>query len=128
VCPKGGSAALLGHWQAARQRLELDGGSPLPNPGLPEILGIPPGHEARLAAVEASPRFAFTVGEFPWEFKLIEIDPLLAFQFHINTGRGDALWNEAGASVDLAALLRLCLPVEVLQIAEGADFQTRPDP
>lgn len=121
-------AALLPHWQEARHLLNPNTGSPVPNPGAPEILDIPAGHEGHLTAVQASPRFANTVGNLAWRFKLVEIDALLAFQIHVETDRAAGLWAEAGGSSEMGALLRLCLPTDVHEIQPGAGCDINPDP
>jgi len=121
-------AALRKIWQEARTRLNPGAGSPVPIPGVPEILDIPAGHEAHLRDVQASPRFPKTVGTLPWEFKLVEIGPLLAFQYHVQTDRANQLWLDSGGTTDIAALLRLCLPVGVNEIQPGSGCDANPDP
>jgi len=128
VLPNKTYAALRNVWQEARARLNPGAGSPVPNPGTPEILDIPAGHENHLKDVQASPRFQKTVGTLPWQFKLVEIGPLLAFQYHVQTDHANQLWLDAGGTTDLAALLRLCLPTDVKEIQPGAGCDANIDP
>ena len=126
---------LRNQWVAARAKL----GTPMPRAGAPEILEIPPEHHAYLERVKQNPRFQPTitrsrvgdvVEEFPWDFKLVEIDPLLAFQLHVETDRSDELCRElllssTGAQAGkksarktpaLSSLLPICLPEQLEEV------------
>jgi hypothetical protein len=100
----------------------------VPNPGSPEIRPLPDEAAEYLAKVQAIPRFAMTVDGFPCEIKLVEIDPLLSFQVHIETNRANDLWAEAGGKSDLESLLKLCLPIEIADIQPGHGVVMTPDP
>jgi len=95
-------------WRAARTRL----GPPFPNPGCPEVKEIPRGHARYLRGVETNPRFADTVRELPsWSFKLVEIEPLLAYQLGIFRRHSDALCKDmTSGDPTMDQLLTVCLP------------------
>src|SRR6266567_7655832 len=95
-------------WQEARDKI----GAPLPRAGVPEIEHIPSSYNVYLQGVEASPRFADTVASLAWSFKLVEVDPLIAFQFHIFKNRASTLWASMGDDDprDIDRLLGICLP------------------
>jgi hypothetical protein len=76
--------------EEARERV----GSPLPNAGKPETAPIPAGHAEYLKRVAAMPRFAESFGGSPWGFRLVEIDPLIAFQFQVETARSAAMLGQ----------------------------------
>lgn len=131
---------LRNQWVTAQTKL----GAPMPRAGLPEIQEIPAEHHAYLERVKQNPRFQFTITksrvgdsvvEFPWSFKLVEIDPLLAFQIHVETDRADELCGSlsapGGAQTGkkparrppaLQAMLPICLP-EKLEEAKYAISQ-----
>jgi hypothetical protein len=78
-------AALEAEWCAAKAKL----GAPFANAGAPDIQPIPQSHEAYVEQLKALPWVAASLnGIFQGaEFKMIEIDPLLAFQFVVSTER-----------------------------------------
>lgn len=101
---------LADHWTSARKRLALETGSPVQHPGQPEVLDIPTQHQAYLTGVQSNPRFQLTVGKLNWEFKLVEIDPLLAFQVQIESGHAADICAPLGQNPELQAQLEVCLP------------------
>src|SRR5580658_8850223 len=81
--------ALAAEWETARKAL----GSPMPNPGSPEMRQIPTGHENDLLDIRSTPEFPMWFrGES--DFRLIELDPLLVFQFHVDVARSKYLCNQ----------------------------------
>jgi hypothetical protein len=69
------------------------------------------------------------VGTLPSEFKLVEIDPLLAFQAHIELPRVDALCGPLAGRTDLPSLLAICLPTDPpIDIRPGAGFDYTVEP
>src|SRR5438046_2369198 len=81
-------AALRNAYHNANGRF----GGPARNPGQPEIVEIPDEHAAYLTGVATmNPRFATTIAGMESSFKLVEIAPLLAYQFHVATDRTDEL-------------------------------------
>jgi len=110
-------AAIFDEWKAAKLRL----GAPLANAGRPDIQEIPPEHHAHLqhvvAAPWASPSFQTVLAGC--EFKLVELDPLLAYQFTINDERSAHHCNHLGDNPSLQVLMAICLPtgpeIQVLQ-------------
>lgn len=104
---RGGDAALLAEWQAARAKI----GPPFRNAGHAAVLDLP---------AEAQPYMDELVKQ-PWvadrlrnvedaSFRLVEVDPLLANQFSIGTDRLTP-FNEGPGAPGMADLLRLCLPM-----------------
>ena len=99
-------AALIAEWQVARQHL----GAAIDNAGNPNIQEIPQAHQAHLQQIlqmwQQSPA--------PWmlgaSFKLVEIDPLLAYQFTVDADRSDQHCNGL-ENPSLDQLVPLCLPL-----------------
>src|SRR5437867_10675285 len=84
IPPNPDAAAILADWQTARAKL----GNPTPNAGHPTIMPIPPGNDAYLQQMQNQPWLAPFLPQLgAWEIKLVEIDPLLAFQFHVSLER-----------------------------------------
>jgi hypothetical protein len=96
---------LLLRWHSAQTRR----GDPFPRAGDPDILDIPNSHDAYLEAVKKNPRYARTVGTMNPSFKLVEIVPLLAFQFHVCLSRADGLWTAGGRPPE-DEIVNRCLP------------------
>ena len=106
--------AVRGQWQAARARAR----APMVRAGQPEVLEFPSGHETYLTRVEANPAFEETVRGMTWSFKLVEIDPLIAFQFHVQLERSANLCRNVSDSEPLIEdMLGPCLPLDVEDIS-----------
>lgn len=123
VLPDASDQALSAMWQAAQARLGL----PVPNAGLPDIVPLPPDGvsyvttllgqswvQERLQAVQA-PRGV--------DFCLVEIDPLLAYQVHVDHDRSQTHGNGIPQNPTLQQQLDVCLPTiqtsEPLQIHQA---------
>lgn len=104
--------ALHAIWEQARGQL----GEPTNHPGEPEMLDLGPEHHAHLQAVAASPRLQNGFDGQPYEFKLVEIDPLLAYQFDVNIERTEHLCAELGDPPSVATMLPVCLPTSLENI------------
>jgi hypothetical protein len=105
-------AALAAEWAAARARL----GPPPGNAGNPSIRDIPPSHAAHAAQLAASPDWQPLFAANPtWQIKLVEVAPLLAFQFSILDGKSAAHCGSFGAPPTLDELLNACLPLIPIQ-------------
>ncbi len=102
-------AALEAEWKAARAKL----GAAFPNAGLPAILPIPPAAMPYIAALSAQPHVApMLAGPYAGTtFAMVEIDPLLAYQFSVDEVRQLHHHNGANTNVGLEELLELCLPM-----------------
>lgn len=85
-------------------------GEPTPNAGRPTIRAIPPELNRKLEAVAAEPWFQQFVADSPWRFALVEIAPLIAFQFQINVGHSDDQCASLGEPPGTSDMLNLCLP------------------
>lgn len=103
------TAAIRNHWLAARARARV----PMPRPGQPEVLDFPAGYESYLREVEASPAFEETVNGMAFSFKLVEIDPLIAFQIRIELDRSANLCSGVSAEPLLGDMIKPCLPTVV---------------
>ena len=79
--------------------------------------------QAYLQGLTANPRFALTVQNSIPQFKLVEIDPLLAYQFHIEVGKADSLGALAGDAPQVADMLPICLPHSFENIACNVSVQ-----
>lgn len=105
-------AALKAEWTAAQATL----GSPPKNFGSPDIQPLPPGG--------AGAAYITSLRQQPWvtgslqspiynnaSFNMIEIDPLLAYQFHIDMDRSDFHCGKLSTPPTTDELLALCLPM-----------------
>lgn len=107
LLPDNSPPALQQHWQTAQQQL----GAASPNAGQPDIQDIPAQHLPYLQQVMNNPRFTSTVdGATTWAFKLIEVDPLLAFQYHVELDRSNQLCGPGVQAADIATVLPITLP------------------
>jgi len=93
-------------WCDARFRL----GSAMPGAGRPDIQEIPSQHAAYLEGVRGNPRYTASLVGPNASFKLVEIDPLLSYQFHIAPAWSVSLAAPLTDPSALAELLLLCLP------------------
>ena len=98
-------AGAVAKWKEAKSRLTSSVGTP----GLPDIQELPVSSHPYLAQVPHNARFDATVRGFSsWSFQLVEIAPLLAFQFHVCMDTG------APRSVPtVEEMLAECLPHDV---------------
>lgn len=98
---------LRQRWREARDRL----GPPIPNAGRCDVRDIPSAYLEYLRGVVAQqPRFQETTAGLPWHFKLVEIDPLLSFQFHVAIDGPASQRERRGAPPSVQDLLLACLP------------------
>ncbi len=96
--------SLAGHWQSAKAKCA----GVVDRAGLPEISDLPPEHQAHIEAVKKQER----PKELPEDalFKLVEIAPLLAFQFLIETNRSASHCGDV-KNPSIADMLPICLPL-----------------
>lgn len=113
--------ALMATFNAARTRL---GVRPTPRAGHPEMVDIPAGHEQHLQAVAGHPRLQMGLDGQGGSFQLVEIDQILAYQFHIDVSRTRALCAALGSPPTVASMLPVLLPTQL----EPIPFQTVPHP
>ncbi|MEA2633802.1 MAG: hypothetical protein QOH92_569 [Chloroflexota bacterium] len=113
VLPNTATNAVREEWRSARARVRV----PMMKAGQPEVLEFPSGYETHLAQVQANPAFEETVRGMNWSFKLVEIDPLIAFQFHVQLERSANLCrNVSDAEPLIEDMLGPCLPFDVEDI------------
>jgi len=111
VCVPGNPdpVVLATEWNAAKAKL----GAPMLNAGTPDIQPIPAAHDAHIQQLSTAPWMAhiFAGAWQGCEFKLIELDPLLAYQFTVNDGRSQHHCGNLAKPPSLAELMPLCLPL-----------------
>lgn len=116
-------AALVAEWQSAQQRL----GSPMANPGKPNIQQLSAAGTAHVANLVQQPWVQAAFQSQPAllgaSFQLVEIDPLLAFQVTVDTARSNYHNGGSVAAPTADELLNMCLPlaqaVEQLKIHQS---------
>ena len=113
-------AALIAEWQAAQIKL----GAPIPRAGHPEIKDLPSHLQVKSALLAAQPWFMQAQMTMPMQFKMIEIDPLLAFQFTVNTGQSKNHCSHLGQPPVDEELFDVCLPVQMPN--DTFDYQVQP--
>lgn len=101
-------AALTAEWQAARAKL----GAAIPNAGHPSILPIPTTHAPYIQALIAQPWMAHALATniAGATFALVEIEPLLAFQFSVDAARSNHHCSPFSNPPTLDEMLQACLP------------------
>ncbi len=82
----------------------------MPCAGRPDVQEIPPRHASYLEGVKGNPRYAASLVGTNSSFKLVEIDPLLSYQFHIAPAWSVSLCAPLKDPSRLEELLRFCLP------------------
>lgn len=97
--------ALATQWSAARLQL----GMGFPDAGQPQCQPLPAGFESHVRALEEVPQ-AKTFLREDWQLCLVDIEPLLAFQFHIDLSRSEAVCAALPAAPTLADAVPFCLP------------------
>jgi hypothetical protein len=108
VPPDASDAALLAEWTTAKARL----GPPFTNAGQPDIQPIPPGDQAYVHQLQQQPWVQQALASYPGAtFQVVEIDPLLAYQFHILGGHSDNHYPGLKLGPEVADLLPICLPM-----------------
>jgi hypothetical protein len=109
VFPDLSDAALAREWQRAVDKL----GAPVQNAGQPDIQPIPADGQAYMEQLLQQPWVAKALREdlMGATFQMVELDPLLAFQFDVNTARSHH--HTAGAASgppSTEELFNICLP------------------
>jgi hypothetical protein len=100
-------AALLAEWNTARGNL----GASITNAGQPDIQDIPPADQAYIQQLRQQQWVQQSLAPYPGaDFKVVEIDPLLAFQFHILTDHSHNHCSGLGLGPGIADLLPIFLP------------------
>ncbi len=106
--------ALVQHWIAARERL----GEPILRAGKPFLEPLGAEHQNYLDRVTTTAHFKAAVGDLPWSFELVEIDPLLCFQLHIIPALAGSNWSRARALPPSGTIIRRCLPTRAAPLPE----------
>ena len=114
-------AALIAIWQLAKAKL----GAPTPQAGTPEIQDIPATHTGYIASLMSQPYLAdaWSTSLAGAGLKLVEIEPLLAFQFSVDNLRSDHHCTKLTSPPTLDELLEMCLPlvppVDPVSVVQG---------
>lgn len=111
VCAFNGdqSDARLEHeWKAANRRI----GNPMGRMGMPELMDIPASHREYVQELAQQDwlRHRLSNSLAGAEFKMVEIDPLLAMQFAVNLERSEDLCKKLSEQATEDHLFALCLP------------------
>jgi hypothetical protein len=119
--PSATAASLEAEWQSATNGL----GQPVNGAGQPDIQPIPATHQHHVASLQASPWMAGLFQNNPsTRFEMVEIDPLLAHQFHLDEARSKQHCGHLSSPPTLDELFALCLPLQ--QPTEDHSFQRGP--
>lgn len=111
VVADGTDAALTAEWQAARAKL----GPPVANAGNPDIQPVPAAGHAHMAQLTQQP---WVLGALQGTlvgatFQMIELAPLLAYQFNVDLARSDHHNGGAAAAAPaLDTIFQMCLPLQ----------------
>jgi hypothetical protein len=100
------SNSLRAMWRDAKDRV---GGS-APWVGEPKFAEIPPQHKTHLENVEKSGWFSDVLEGMPYEFRMVEIAPLLAFQVDVDLARTNRVCQELKEDPPIEDMLKVCLP------------------
>lgn len=104
IPPDPSDAALIAEWQQAKANL----GPPVGNAGSPKIVDLSSQEKASLMA---HPYLVNALQMYPGsKFALVEIDPLLAYQFSIYLDRSDHHCAHLNANSTFNELAQCCLP------------------
>lgn len=111
VLPGQSDSEVLALWQTAKGAL----GVPTGNAGFPEILPLPPEGVGYVTTLTTQQWVAERLHGIPApkgiDFCLVEIDPLLAYQVHVDQDRSRAHGHGVPAAPTLDQLLSVCLPM-----------------
>lgn len=102
-------AALIPIWHAAQNAL----GPAIANAGSPDIREIPSSEQHHIDQLVQQPWVAMAM-QGPLQgatLQLVEIDPLLAFQFTVDIDRSDHHCGQIGNPPSVSELLHICLPI-----------------
>jgi hypothetical protein len=107
VMPDPSDAALIAEWNAAKANL----GPPLDDVGHPDIQDIPPPAQQYIQQLWQQPWVQQGLAVYPnAAFKVVEIDPLLAYQFHILTDHSEGHCGGLPLGPGIVDLLPIFLP------------------
>ncbi len=109
VMPNPSDAALIAEWMTATANL----GQPFTDAGRPDIQPIPPTSECQtyIQQLQQQPWVQDFLRTYPTgTFQVVEIDPLLAFQFHISLEHSDGRCDALSLGPGIGELMPICLP------------------
>src|SRR5258708_18298146 len=97
-------------WKEAKTKL----GKPFSRPGKPECQPLSQKYYPYLDEVTKNPVFQLTIQGFQrYGFMLVEITPLLAFQFHILVDEADKFSKTINQNPTVEEMLTVCLPRDI---------------
>lgn len=103
--------SLKKQWQDAKTQL----GPAIHNSGKPDIQPIANSVQGYLGGVKNKKEYKPAFQRAGWDFKLVEIDKLLAFQAHVVSEQVDAVANDITDPNDLKKITEKCLPLQIPQ-------------
>jgi hypothetical protein len=122
IPPEPSDSSLITLWQLAKQKLD----GPIPNSGTPLLNPMPPSATGYVQSLIAQPwvqeAFRF-LGYVNAEFKMVEIDPLLAYQFFVDIDRSDALCSGL-TTLSVIDLLPVFLPQSQPKLSDVLPLST----
>lgn len=111
ILPDDSDAAVDALWTSARANL----GAPNARAGKPDIQPLPPAGVAYVTTLVGeqwvADRMQGMLAPLGLDFCLVEIDPLLAYQIHVDEDRSKNHGNGVPPAPTLDRLLELCLPI-----------------
>lgn len=111
VWPNDDDPTLEAEWQTASNNI----GFPTPNAGQPDIQPIPPAKIGHIQTLMARPWFQRNAAN--WfansTFQMVEIEPLLAYQFVVDAERSGHHCSSVAQPPSLDELFDLCLPLDL---------------
>ena len=110
---------LTAAWKIAQERL----GDPIPRAGYPDIQPIPEEYHNHLEAVTAHPRFANPFDGMDVDWALVEIDPLLAYQYHVWLDHAADLVANVPNNPPFDVILERCLPQRIQPISPDIEVR-----
>lgn len=117
VPPSGSNqSALRKQWQDATRQL----GAPFPNAGTPTVESVPSQFDGYLGGVKSRREYAGAFKDKNWKFQMVEVAPLLAFQYHVLVDHSDNRCATVKDVPSIDEMIKLCLP----QQPENYQIQT----
>lgn len=126
--PAHGRSDLEQQWIDAKARL----GQATANAGHPDIQPIPNEHVGHIQSLTSAQWVQDAFQGQSVSFQLVEIDPLLAYQVHVDTDRTDHHCNGFSSPPTVSEMLPVCLPltppsenIQIIQYPQSVVLRSR---